>query len=132
MLSLITTASPGTNTISTTTSTSASSTSSNTVSSKAQQQQVITPNVQGPLIKASVLRDDRQNQQQHQSTPSLVVSVPLSTANVPGVNLPTNSNANILTSNSNNNMSSAIVSPSHLSNIYQQLPSRTNEQLAVS
>lgn len=125
MLSLISTA-PGTNTVATTTSTSASLTSSNTVSSKAQQQQVITPNLQGPLIKASVL------QQQHQSTPSLVVSVPLSTANVPGVSLPTNSNVNSSTSNSNNNMSSAIVSPSHLSNIYQQLPSRTNEQLAVS
>ncbi|XP_053695266.1 protein AF-10 isoform X3 [Sabethes cyaneus] len=88
----------------------------------------------------------QQQQQQlpgQQHTPSLVVSVPLSTATVPGINLPTsNSNssgssststaANNASSNSGSSNTPNIISPSQMSSgssLYQQLTHRTGEQI---
>ena len=106
------------------------------------QTQVITQNIQNPLIKPAVLKDERQmmqpsqaaqgglsSQNQQPTTPSLVVSVPLSTAQVPGVNLP---------SNSNSGSTSTIVSPNPVQsssvNLFQHHISqqRNQEQLMVS
>ncbi|XP_055539174.1 protein AF-10 isoform X2 [Wyeomyia smithii] len=86
----------------------------------------------------------QQQQQGQQHTPSLVVSVPLSTATVPGINLPTsNSNsssgtgtsitANNASSNSSSSSTPNIISTSQMSSgssLYQQLTHRTNDQIA--
>ncbi|XP_055644840.1 serine-rich adhesin for platelets isoform X2 [Toxorhynchites rutilus septentrionalis] len=80
-----------------------------------------------------------QQLQAQQHTPSLVVSVPLSTATVPGVNLPTNnsSSSSATVNNASNtggssNSTPNIVSPGQVpsgSSLYQQLTQRTGEQL---
>jgi hypothetical protein len=129
------------------------------------QPQVITQVHSTPLIKAatlkaggiggdqqhSLLQQQMQQQQQHQQLqqqqPSLVVSVPLSTANVPGVNLPSNTSATIVvsphqtnnnnnnnsSSSNNNNNSGSTLQPQqptgNSSSLYQQLTQRNPEQL---
>jgi hypothetical protein len=125
------------------------------------QPQVITQVHSTPLIKAATLKaggiggdqqhsllqqqmqQQQQLQQQQLQQPSLVVSVPLSTANVPGVNLPSNTSATIVVSphqtnnnnnnsnNNNNNSSSTLQQPqtSSSSSLYQQLTQRNPEQL---
>ncbi|XP_058821736.1 protein AF-10 isoform X2 [Topomyia yanbarensis] len=83
------------------------------------------------------LQQQQQQQQGQQHTPSLVVSVPLSTATVPGINLPT---SNSSASSTNNNAPSSsvsgntpnIISPGQMSSgssLYQQLTQRTGEQI---
>lgn len=76
------------------------------MSSKPQTQQNVQSSNSGTSVgkQSSHLKEQQQatsGQQAPTSTPSLVVSVPLSTANVPGVNL--NLTSNTSNSNSNNN-----------------------------
>ncbi|XP_062555379.1 serine-rich adhesin for platelets isoform X2 [Armigeres subalbatus] len=116
---------------------------SNIVSSAIKHQQQ--PN--SPQLQQHQQSPQQQQQQQgQQHTPSLVVSVPLSTATVPGVNLPANnsggggggSSSASSTSASNNapnsssGNTSTIVSPGQMpsgSSLYQQLTQRTSDQI---
>ncbi|XP_062712439.1 protein AF-10 isoform X9 [Aedes albopictus] len=117
---------------------------SNIISSSIKhQQQPNSPQLQ----QQSQQQQQQQQQQSQQHTPSLVVSVPLSTATVPGVNLPANNSgggggnsSNSSTSASNNapnsssgiSNASTIVSPGQMppgSSLYQQLTQRTSDQL---
>ncbi|XP_058455145.1 protein AF-10 isoform X2 [Malaya genurostris] len=94
-------------------------------------------NQQQPNSPQLQQQQQQQQQQGQQHTPSLVVSVPLSTATVPGINLLTsNSSASSTTSNAPSSSVSSntpnIISPSQMSSassLYQQLTQRTGEQI---
>jgi hypothetical protein len=84
---------------------------------------------QHPLLQQHVAQQMQQQQlqqQQQQQQPSLVVSVPLSTANVPGVNLPSNTSATIVSPQQHQLNSSQ---QNNSSSLYQQLTQRNPDQL---